>query len=589
MDDDSRDVQHGSSVPPMTSEPLRVLLVEDSEDDAELVVWELRRAGFEPQFDRVQQAETLEDALDRQAWDLVIADYTMPGFSGLEALAIVKARGLDTPFLIVSGSIGEDIAVDAMRAGAHDYVMKGALARLGPAVRRELAESKVRSERRLMAARIEHDSLHDALTGLANRALLLDRLDVTLARARRPDSHAFGVLVVSLDRFEVVIGSLGHAAADTLLVAFARALGDCVGPGDTLARLGEDEFAILLDDMATLGTPLHVSDRLHVRLSLPFRLEGQDVFVTASVGIVLDGTDHERPDDVLRDAKTAMHGARLQGPGRTEVFDRGMHAHAMSVLRLQSDLRHALDRDELVLHYQPIVSLPSGALVGFEALVRWQHPERGLVMPEEFIPAAEDNGLIVPLGTWVLREACRQAREWQLARPAGPHCSVSVNVSAAQFTRIDLVAHVEGVLRKTGLDPSLLHLEITESVLMANAQASTDVLSRLKALGVGLHVDDFGTGHSSLSYLHRFPLDLLKIDQSFVRDMAIHTESREIVRTITLLAREIGLGLIAEGVETQEQRSALESFSCGHAQGFLFSPPLHADEASQLAASGRQW
>jgi len=568
---------------------LRILLVEDSEDDAALILRELRRSGHEVVPERVETATDMEAALDRQSWDVIIADYALPQFSGLAALALVLGRGIDVPFLIVSGSIGEEIAVAAMKAGAHDYVMKGNLSRLVPAVDREIADAQVRRERRLMAERMQHDALHDSLTGLPNRVLFMDRLGLSLARAGQRPGAQFGVIALALDRFEIIIGSLGHVVADQLLVAVGALLQRHVGPADTVARLAGDEYAILLDDASTLRAPIHAAERIQARLQQPFNLGGQEVFVTASLGIVLGRTGSGKPEEILRDANTAMHRARSRGKGRHEVFDEGMHARAVDLLRLESDLRRALERRELVPYYQPIVNLETGTLSGFEALLRWKHPTRGLVLPDEFIPAAEENGLIVPIGAWVLREACAQAAAWQQISPEGAPLSMAVNVSGRQFAQPDLVGQVDDVLRETGIAPGLLHLEITESAIMERAASSTEMLVQLKALHAEIHVDDFGTGYSSLSYLHRFPIDALKVDRSFVSAMRDGGESVEIVRTIVALAQAMGLDVVAEGLETPEQKSRLRALGCHQAQGTLFGRPMDAEAATALISAGTRW
>ena len=445
------------------------------------------------------------------------------------------------------------------------------------------------TERKRAEEQLLHDAFHDALTGLPNRALFIDRLGQLIGHTKRHQDYLFAVLFLDLDRFKVVNDSLGHTIGDQLLIALARRVEACLRPGDSVARLGGDEFTILLDDIQDLQAATRVADRLHQELSLPFNLGGQEVYTTASIGIALSTTGYERPEDVLRDADTAMYRAKGQGKARHEVFDQAMHARAVRLLQLETDLRRAVEHGQFQVYYQPIVSLSTGRIAGFEALVRWQHPERGLVSPAEFIPVAEETRLINPIGQWVLGEACRQTRAWQQRFPASPPLSISVNLSIKQFTQPDLIEQIETILQTTGLDARHLKLEITESLIMETAESATEMLWRLKDLGVQLSIDDFGTGYSSLSYLHRFPIDALKIDRSFVSRMNSEDKNSEIVRTIIALARNLGLGVIAEGVETAEQLAQLRLLECEHGQGYLFSKPVDGEAAAGLITAEPQW
>jgi len=433
--------------------------------------------------------------------------------------------------------------------------------------------------------RLLHDALHDALTGLANRTLFLDRLRQALARSRRREDCSFAVLYVDLDQFKVVNDSLGHLAGDEVLVAVARRLEACLRPGDTVARLGGDEFAVLVEDVSDISQALRLADRVHEELGPPLKVRGHEVFATASVGIAPGGPRYEEGQDLLRDADIAMYRAKRRGRGSSEIFDASMHAMATTRLKMETDLRRALERQELRLHYQPVVSLETRRVTGMEALVRWQHPERGLLLPGEFVPLAEDIGAIVPLGRWVLKSACAQARRWQERSPAGPPVAVSVNVSARQFSQSDVLALAEEALDESGLPPPSLRLELTESALMDDPAGAAAKLDQLKQLGVNLDVDDFGTGYSSLSYLRRFPIDALKIDRAFVSRMDAEVEDREIVRTIVTLAANLGVSAVAEGVETRGQEAYLRRFHCPYAQGFLFSRPVDADDAAGLLTS----
>jgi diguanylate cyclase (GGDEF)-like protein/PAS domain S-box-containing protein len=426
--------------------------------------------------------------------------------------------------------------------------------------------------------------VYDGLTGLPNRVLFLDRLAACLARTKRAPGHLFAVLFLDLDRFKLVNDSLGHAVGDQLLEEVARRLERCVRLGDTVARLGGDEFAILLEQVGDVSDATRVAVRIHESLSTPCLLGGRQVFTSASVGIALSATGYETPESVLQDADTAMYRAKSLGMARYEVFDEAMRARALARLQMENDLRWSLEREQLTLQYQPIVSLASGELLGFEALVRWHHPERGSVPPEVFIPVAEETGMILALGLQVLRMACRQAREWSDLRGDGRPLVMSVNISGKQLAQGDFLERIAEVLRETGLPPAHLKLEITESAIVENADSAAEVLQRLRELGVGVWLDDFGTGHASFSYLYRFPIDTLKIDRSFIGQLDGEGASREITRTIVLLAQSLGLEVIGEGVETASQRERLRDFACGSMQGFLVSHPLTPEAAGELLA-----
>jgi diguanylate cyclase (GGDEF)-like protein/PAS domain S-box-containing protein len=437
--------------------------------------------------------------------------------------------------------------------------------------------NRKRAEHRLL-----HDAFHDTLTGLPNRALFIDRLKQALARTKRLGPHQFSVLFLDLDRFKVINDSLGHIVGDQLLVGIARRLEACLRPGDTVARLGGDEFTILLEDVIDTEEATSVAERVESELSLPFNLGGHEVFTTVSIGIAPSVIGYDRPDDILRDADTAMYRAKSLGKARHEVFDKTMHARVVSLLQLETDLRRAVERQEFMLYYQPIIALDTGAICGMEALIRWQHPEQGVVSPSDFIPVAEETGLILQIGQWGLRESCRQMRVWRTQFPGHASFPVSVNLSSKQFSQPGLTEQIMGALLETGLEPAGLKLEITESVVMENIESATEMLNRLRALGVDSSIDDFGTGYSSLSYLHRFPSSTLKIDRSFVSRMCDQNENMEIIRTIIMLARNLGMTTVAEGVETVEQIAQLRALDCDYAQGYFFSRPMSADIATEF-------
>jgi diguanylate cyclase (GGDEF)-like protein len=438
------------------------------------------------------------------------------------------------------------------------------------------------TDRKRAEERLLHDAFHDALTGLPNRALFVDHLKLSIERSKRGGEEFFAVLFLDLDRFKVINDSLGHMVGDQLLIGIARRLETCLRPGDTVARLGGDEFTILLEDIVDICEAINVAERVEKELSSPFNLGGHEVFTTVSIGIASSEIGYERPDDILRDADTAMYRAKSMGKARHEVFDRTMHAHAMNLLKLETDLRRALERQEFALFYQPVISLETLCITGFEALIRWQHPEYGFISPAEFIPVAEETGLILPIGQWVLREACRQMREWQQYIDTDVPLSISVNLSAKQFMQPDLMKQVKDALSETGLAPQCLKLEITESVVMENIEMTTDMLRQLREFGVESSIDDFGTGYSSLSYLHRFPSSTLKIDRSFVSRMNDHSENAEIVRTIIMLARNLGMSVIAEGIETKAQLEQLRAMTCEQGQGYYFAKALSSKDAFSL-------
>jgi diguanylate cyclase (GGDEF)-like protein/PAS domain S-box-containing protein len=437
------------------------------------------------------------------------------------------------------------------------------------------------TERKAREQRLRHDALHDPLTNLPNRALFLDRLEQSIKHGRRHEGAEFAVLFLDLDRFKVVNDSLGHLQGDRLLQEVAERLRGVTRDEDTVARLGGDEFAILVNDIQDLGDATRVADRVGEVLAAPITLAGHELGISASTGIALSWTDYEDPLDVLRDADTAMYRAKDQGVGRYQVFDREMHAAAMEQLRLEADLRKAVDNREFGVRYQPIVDIESGALVALEALVRWQVRDGTEIMPAGFIDLAEETGLIVPMGWLVLEQACAQLREWKDEfHMSGPVLSMHVNMSGKQVTQPDLTERIERILADAGLHAEDLRIEITEGVAMDEAESTVAALSRLQAAGVPVCIDDFGTGYSSLSYLHRFPFDALKIDRSFVSGgEAASSVNWEIVNAIVTLAGQLGKGVIAEGVETPEQLGFLRAVGAPHAQGNMIAPALTVAEA----------
>jgi diguanylate cyclase (GGDEF)-like protein/PAS domain S-box-containing protein len=445
------------------------------------------------------------------------------------------------------------------------------------------------TQRKQMESQLLQNALHDALTGLPNRVLFMDRLGLALEHAKRQQDYLFAVLFLDLDRFKLVNDSLGHLQGDELLKAIATRLRSCLRPMDTVARLGGDEFTLLVEDIEDASDAIRVAERVQAELSLPFTLDGQEIFTSASIGIALNTTDYDNPAALLRDADIAMYQAKSQGSARYQIFNQEMYARAVALLQLETDLRNALERQEFRLQYQPIVSLESGSIAGFEALLRWQHPDNGLLNPGSFIQAAEEAGLIAHICEWVLCIACSQLRQWQLQLPTASSLSMSVNLSGKQFNQPLLSDRVNQILQDTGLDAASLRLEITEGAIMHGAEFAAEILQQLRDIGVQLSIDDFGTGYSSLGRLYHFPINELKIDRSFVAQMKMSSENSYIVETILTLAHKLGLFVTAEGVETPSQLAQLRALKCEYGQGNFFSQPLDSEAAEALIRQNPHW
>jgi diguanylate cyclase (GGDEF)-like protein/PAS domain S-box-containing protein len=434
--------------------------------------------------------------------------------------------------------------------------------------------------------KIYHQAFHDTLTGLPNRTLFMEHLVIAGRRAKRSESYRFAVLYLDIDRFKIINDSLGHAIGDGLLVAFAERLQKTLRDIDILGRFSGDEFVILLDDIAGRDYAERVAKRLQKELRAPFLIDGHEIFAPASLGIVLNTRAYDRPEDIIRDADTAMYHAKERGRAQFQIFDQRLHEKAARLLRVETDLRKAIQNDEFELHYQPIVAMDSGSVIGFEALIRWMHPTRGRIDPNDFIPVAEETGLIIPIGRWVLQEACRDLISWQRRIPHHPPLFMSVNISSRQFLRPKLLEEILDVLKTCGLPPSQLKLEITETAIMENTEETLRLIHRLKDSGIQMVIDDFGTGYSSMSYLQQLPVKTLKVDRSFVSKMQrASDENKNIVETIISLAHKLKMNVVAEGVETLEQFSALSAMKCQLAQGYLFSKPLEKARINSLIAN----
>ncbi|MEA3436911.1 MAG: bifunctional diguanylate cyclase/phosphodiesterase, partial [Thermodesulfobacteriota bacterium] len=440
------------------------------------------------------------------------------------------------------------------------------------------------SELKEAERQIHHQAFHDSLTSLPNRALFMEHLIMAIKRGKRRENYFFAVIYLDIDRFKLVNDSLGHNIGDKLLVEFAKRIEDLLRDIDTLARFGGDEFVILLEDMENENYAVEIAKRLQKSLKSPFEINGNDIYAPASFGIVLNTRIYDDPEIILRDADAAMYYAKEKGRSQFKIFDNTLHEKALSLLQIETDLRKAMANKELDLYYQPIVSLDNISIIGFEALVRWNHPTQGLVYPDLFIPVAEETGLIIPIGRWVLKKACRDLRRWDKQVKSKLPLFMSVNISSKQFLRPSLIDDIKEILDETGLPPDQLKLEITETALMEDVHETIPLMQKLKDFGVQIVVDDFGTGYSSMSYLQQLPIDTLKVDQSFISRIEKNNddENKNIVETIVSLAHKLGLKVVAEGVETAEQHSILSNMKCQLAQGFLFSKPLEKKKMDVL-------
>ena len=565
-----------------------VMMVDDEPLNIEVTQIHLEEAGYTRFVSTSNPVETLDLIVEHKP-DVLLLDLMMPGMSGMEILAAMDERNLlrDVPTIILTSSKDSAVKLQALELGATDFLAKPV----------DPSELLLRL-RNTVAAKAYRDRLanYDLLTGLPNRNTFVDRLDWALRHAQRY-GHSGAVLQIGLDEFKRVNEALGPALGDALLQDVAQRLEQCLrntdtvgrldeeGPRPSLSRLSGDEFTVLLPMIRKSDDAAHIGQRLLGTIAEPFRLAEHEINVTCSVGISVFPTDGVEVDTILKNAGAAMRHAKERGKNFAVFYSSDLNTRALQRLQLTTQLRRALERDELVLHYQPKVDVKTGTIVGAEALVRWQHPERGMVPPGEFIPLAEENGLIVPLGEWVLKNACNQIRAWQQAGYEVP--CVSVNVSSHQFRQGDLTSVVDGVLEKAGIDSGSVCLELTEGVIMENAQANIETLRALKAMGVRLSIDDFGTGYSSLSYLSRFPLDELKIDRSFIMQIKSADDRAAIVTAIIAMAHSLGLSVVAEGIETEPQLAFLDAQGCDEYQGYFKSKPVSASEFTErfLAAA----
>jgi diguanylate cyclase (GGDEF)-like protein len=550
---------------------IRIALIDDSPEYALLVRHLLvEELGDSVLVDHRGSISDARAALVEEDLGCILLDLSLPDATGLEGLKAVRARAPQVPIVVLSGEETEDVAVQAVHEGAQDYLVKrhadGHL--LVRAIRYAVERKRAQLE-------LAHQATHDSLTGLPNRTLFLERLGLTLARVERR-TRACAVLFLDLDRFKVVNDSLGHDVGDRLLVETGDRLRGLVRPSDTVARFGGDEFMVLCDDVASEADAVAVAERIAARLAEPFEIDGHDLEVAASIGIAVAANRARPPEAVVRDADQAMYVAKRRG-SRLELFDPSERVVAVARRGLGGELRRALEMEELRLFYQPEIDLRGGGVVAVEALLRWQHPDRGLLSPSEFIPFAEQNGLIASVGEWVLAGSCHQLARWREDGVCGRGLSANVNLSACQLLDDDLPDRVYRVLEETGLEPSALCLELTETAFVGDLETSVAALDALHRLGVSLSLDDFGTGYSSLSVLDRYPLDKLKIDRSFVARLESGERARRLFAAVVGMAQALGLRSVAEGVETKEQLDMIAAMGCDSAQGFFLSRPCEPE------------
>ncbi|HAC63989.1 MAG TPA: GGDEF domain-containing response regulator [Cyanothece sp. UBA12306] len=586
--------------PDADNTPSKILIVDDKPTNLRILSTILTKKGYKVQ--PVDSGELAIKAAQNYLPDLILLDINMPDLDGYQVCKILQANEETSqiPIIFLSALQDGEDKMKAFQAGGVDYITKPfqfeeVLARVSThlalqATRRQLRELNIKLEQQveertkaLKAAQkqIIHDAYHDPLTGLPNRSLFLERIKDSLQKLREEKDYLFAVLSLDLDRFKVINESDGHSVGDRLLIAISRKLETLVRTTDTVARLGGDEFAILLEQISDVNEAIKTTQIIKEQFILPFRLKERDIFTTPSIGLTISSPKYNQPEEVLRDADIAMARAKRKGRGRYEIFDQDMHTEALKLLNLETDLRRAIENQEFVVYYQPIMDLENPALIGFEALIRWFHPKKGFISPGEFIPVAEETGLIIPIGQIVLIEACRQLKAWQQEFPQTQNLTMSVNLSSQQLKEPEIIKQIDSSLEITNLNPSCLKLEITESLLMENAEVATTILMQLKERKIKISLDDFGTGYSSLSYLHRFPVDTLKIDRSFVHCIGTPEQNLTIIQSIMALAHNLDMDVVAEGIETEKQLIFLKSLECEFGQGFYFSKPLPADEISQ--------
>lgn len=556
--------------------PIRVLVVDDSEDDALLLYSELVRRGARIEYRRVDTAPAMGTALAMDDWDVIICDHSMPGLDSFGALEVLKQSGRDIPFIIYSGVITDAQAISAMGKGVCDYIQKGNIARLVPVIERELRGAAARHAVRQADSRIKELAHYDSLSNLPNHNLFCARVEEWIAQAKCSGKEPQGALFfLDLDRFMRINASFGYDAGNEILRQAAGRLNECAEQSAIVARLNGDEFGIFCPRLKGREAADAFAHWIVQAFDAPFVKGSLELYITPSVGVALLPEHGVDVFELLMNAETAMAFGKRNGGNHFRIYTREMNATSAERVALETDLRHAIERTELFIQYQPILSGVNGRVVGAEALLRWRHPQFGLMPPDRFIPIADESGLIVEMGEWVLRQACTQGKSWH--DMGYRNLCVSVNVSAVQFAQPRLLEVVADALSESGFRPEFLELEITESVLMRDAESTIGMLRALKRMGVKISVDDFGTGYSSLSYLRRFPIDIVKIDKSFVCGVGESNEDEAIVRAIAALAKTLRLLTIAEGVETADQLHFLQSEGIDRFQGYYFSRPVDVE------------
>lgn len=569
---------------------IKILLVEDDEDDYVMtrdMLSEIEGASYS--LDWAPTYNAALETINRNEHDVCLFDYRLGEHNGIELLHEAVKNGCKLPIIMLTGHGDHEVDIKAMKAGAADYLIKGK-------IDASVLEHSIRYaiERKKAEDKILFLAYYDSLTSLPNRILFKDRLYQSLVMAKR-HQRLLAILFLDLDNFKRINDTLGHHAGDELLKQVADRLSNYIRKSDSIsrystdefsavvARLGGDEFTILLTEIAQVHDTIKVAQRILDAIAQPFDIEGQEVFITTSIGIAIYPIDGEDVDSLLKNCDTAMYHAKNEGRNNYKFYEQSLNKTALDILALENNLRKALDKHEFRVYYQPRIDIRTRNVVGFEALIRWQHSQKGIIPPSEFIPIAEETGLIIPIGEWVLNEACKQNKTWQAAGFAPVF--ISVNLSGKQFKQQNLIKVIDHAMSDVRLDPKYLELEITESIIQ-DTKSTADILRELRNLGLKIAVDDFGTGYSSLSYLRRFPLDTLKIDRSFVKDIAKDPDSEAIVKAIIAMAHCLKLKVIAEGVETEEQLKFLSDEGCDEFQGYLISPPLPADEVVRFLAKG---
>lgn len=553
-------------------------MVEDNLDDLALICYELADGGFAVVHECVETEASLEAALADKTWDIVICDHNMPALDSACALKIVQTAMEDLPFIIVSGLIPDVLAIESMRNGAKDFIRKDNLSRLVPVIERELNDAAVRNDLRQAQEYLLRATHFDSLTGLPNREHLFEHLAWMTSDGR--GDFPFAVFMVDLNRFRKITRSLGLETGNKVLVAVAECLHGVFGNMSLLARCGADRFIAVVESLDQEEQARDIAASIHETLSKVFIADSNELFVTASVGVSFYPKDGNGAEALLKNVESALYAAKVTGGRSFQAYQSAMETQERVGLAMESALYRALENKEFMLHYQPQFDLSDERLVGAEALIRWRHPESGVILPSVFIPLLEETGLIVPVGEWVLRTACAQNKKWQEA--GLPPVRVAVNLSAIQFQQADLVQAITKVLQESGLAPEYLELEITENIAVHNEEAVIAILGELRRIGIHIAIDDFGTGYSSLSYLKRFPIDKLKIDRSFVRDCKDGKHDDGIVRAIIGMGHNLHLKVIAEGVETWEQADFLQRNGCDEVQGYFYGKPMTADDFAML-------